>query len=209
MAACVPAGTVALAGANLEQLRTSPLYGKLPLSSFSGAKSLLAAWNGKEVLVISAPGPALNGPPEMVESARGQQKTGISGALELLKQADEFADRSAIWIVLKGDTTLPLAGNAANVNRLMRNMEFAAITAGAGPRVELALTARGRTDDAARHFEETLRAMLTLLAAAETKHPKLAGLLRSIPVRRDGQVVRAGVSTDADGAVHLLELLVP
>src|ERR1039457_4193817 len=57
--ACVPQDTLALAGVNLEQLRASALWQKLPpgaaafLEPLRNASYLLLAYNGKDVLAIA------------------------------------------------------------------------------------------------------------------------------------------------------------
>ena len=226
MAACVPPGTVALAGLNLEQLRASPLYQVLPqgtavlLEPFHDARSLLAAYSGKDLLLISrgvftappagailvSPGLALVGSARSVEAAQAQYKTGMPGEAELVAQAQSVAGGPLVWILVRGDTVLPLTGNAANVNRLLRNMEFGAITVSASPGIDFAIAARGKTSEAARHFEETLRAAFTMAAAGEARQSELAAVLRSIQVHREDRSVRASLSTNAETARKLLEM---
>jgi hypothetical protein len=218
-----------LAGVNLEQLRASPLYPLLPrtvsalIEPYSGARSLLAAYSGKDILLVAngpfpepptgttliAPGVAVAGSPGSVRAAQAQYKTNAAGEPELVSQADAVAAGNQIWILARGDVPLPLTGNAANVNRLLRNMEFAAVTMAVHSAIEFTVTARGRTPDAARHFEETLRATLTMTAAAEAKNANLAALLRTIQVRRDDRMVHATLSTNTETARQLLELFAP
>jgi hypothetical protein len=228
MASCVPAGTVALAGLDLDQLRASPLYPKLPraavvfLEPFRDARSLLAAFSGKDLLVVAggsfaqapagatlaSPRLALAGSPEAVRAAETQHGTRVTGAPELLAQAQRIAAGNQIWIAVRGDVMLPLTGNAANLNHMLRNLEFADLTLRVQSTLEFAIVARGRTQDAARHFADTLRASLTMAAAAEAKQADLAALLRSIRVRREDRSVRASVSTTADMAQKLIQRLV-
>ncbi|SPE40044.1 conserved hypothetical protein [Candidatus Sulfopaludibacter sp. SbA3] len=206
-----------MAGLNLEQLRTSPWYAKLPrtvatvMEPFRGARLLLAAYSGKDLLVIASgpSGLALSGSAESTQAAEAQRKMAATGAPELLADAESIAAGKQIWVVVRGDAALPLSGNAANVNRLLRNMEFAAITVRLDSTIEFAIVARGRTVDAARHFEETLRAALTMAAAADAKQAEMAALLRSIQVRREDRVVRAAVSAGGDAAEKLLAWLTP
>lgn len=104
LAACVPSDTLALAGVNLEQLRASALYRRLPpgaapfLEPLRNASYLLLAWNGKDVLAIArgtfreppagavllAKNLAVSGSPEAVRVAAAQRKTGQTGARWLL-----------------------------------------------------------------------------------------------------------------------------
>ncbi len=214
LASYIPAGTVALGGVNLEQLRASPLYPQLPrvvtalVEPYGGARMLLAAYSGKDLLLVSSGG-SLSGPPEAVRAAQAQHRTGSTGAPDLLAQAQTVAAGNQIWAVVRGDTALPLTGNAANVNRLLRNMEFAALTVGLHASADFAVIARGRTPEAARHFEETLRATLTMAAAGEARNANLAALLRSIQVRRDDRMVHATLSTGTEAARQLLETIAP
>jgi hypothetical protein len=225
MASCLPPTAAILAGVDLAHLRTTPFYAKLPpataslMEQFHDARSLLAASNGNDLLVIAggtftaapsgailiAPTLALAGSAEAIAAADTRRKNG-SPQPALLAPAESIAGGKDIWAVVRGDVTLPLSGNAANVNRLLRNMEFAAVTVRAGSPVEFALTARGRSPEAALHFEQTLRAILTMTAAAETKQPDLAALLRSIQVRREDRTVTAALSTTLDAASKLLDL---
>ncbi len=225
-AACVPPGAVALAGFDLERLRASPLYPKLPraiqsfVEPFRDARTLLAAYSGKEILLIArgsftappagatllAPGLALAGPAESIAAAKARR---VTGAPELLTYAQAAAAGNAIWIVTLGNVALPLTGNAANVNRLLRDMEFAALSVRLQPGIDFALNARGRSPEAARHFEETLRASLTMAAVGEAKNSQLTALLHSIQLHRDGREVRSQLSVDTNAAQHLIETLVP
>lgn len=213
MAACIPAGTNILAGVDLDRLRTSPLYARLPPSvqalqrQFQTAHSLLAVSRGADLLLITSPGLALTGSPDLIAAAEAQRKKGVSGAPDLVKHAAEVAAGRQIWVVARGDVPLPLTGNAANLNHLLRNMEYAALTVHVDSTVEFAIAARGRSPEAARRFEQTLRAAITMTAAGEAKHPDLAALLRSIQVQRQDRTVHAGFSSATDAAQHLLEML--
>lgn len=191
----VPAGSVAVGGVDVAGLRGSALYAKIaPLvQSYGDVRSLLLAYRGNEVLVMADGKPA--GPADLVQVAEAQHATGKSGAPELLEHAPR--DRQ-IWAVVRGGVSLPLTGNYANVNRLLRDMEYAAVGVRVASQVEIAVTARGRTAEAARHFEATFRATLTLIAAGESKNAELAGVLRSIQVKREDRDVSARVSMPAE-----------
>jgi hypothetical protein len=205
MASYVPPGAVVLAGIDLAGLRASPLYAKLPpailglTQPFQNAPSMLLASNGKDLLLVA--GGKLTGPPDFVQAAEAQHRSGVTGVPDLLNHAQSIAAGQHIWLVVRGGTVLPLTGNAANVNRLLRDMEFAALTLRADSAIDVALTARGRTPEAARHFENTLRATLTMAAAGETR---LAPTLRSIQLQREDRTVQAKVSLTPDAAQRLL-----
>ena len=91
------------------------------------------------------------------------------------------------WAVIRGGTRLPLQGNLANLNNLLVDPELvtAGIRGGDGYAVEL--TARCPTEDRARHFEGSLRAVLLLIQAGQAAQ-----------VRREGTTVRASMTVPAE-----------
>ena len=59
----------------------------------------------------------------------------------------------------------------------------------------------------AREFEETLRAMLTLAATAQSRQPEVASLISAIPVERKDRTVTASANLPPallDKLVHQL-----
>ncbi len=228
-ASCIPAGTIVLAGVDLNGLRAAPIYSKLPAAavalagSFNTASSALLAYNGKDLLAIArgrfaqtppgatlaAPGLAVFGSPQLVAAALAQRRSHATGAPALVALAESIAAGRQIWIVVQGGTPLPLTGNAANLNHVMRNAESVTIAANVGSGLALAVVAMGRTDESARDIEETLRAEITLGAAAEKRWPDLATVLRSIQVDRNGRTVRIALSADADAAAKLITAIAP
>ena len=216
MAALIPADTLILAGLNLDDLRASPLYPKLPPAAraltepFRDAAYLLVASNGKDIAAIARgrfreapPGATLAAPSLAVAG----HKNGRDGAPDLLARAASLAGGKQIWIVARGGVPLPVAGNAANLNRLLRNTEYAAMAARVGSGIEIEATAVGRTAEAGREFEENLRAILTLTAAANARQPDLVALIHSIQISREDRTVRASFSGGADAADRLLRLV--
>ena len=227
MAASIPADTLILAGLNLDELRASPLYPKLPpavrtlAEPLRDAGYLLLAFNGKDLLSIArgpfreappdatllAPGLSAAGSPGSVRAAVAQHKTGRPGAPGLFARAATVADGVQMWMVARGGVPLPVAGNAANLNRLLRDTEYATIAVRIGSRIEIEASAAGRTAEAAREFEESVRAILSLAAVANARQPDLVALIRSIQIRRDDRTVRAVLSGGADAVARLLGLV--
>ena len=227
MASCIPADTLLLAGLNLDQVRGSPLYPRLPPAAralaepLRDARYLLLASNGKDILAIArgrfceappgatlvAPGLAVTGSPGSVRAAIAQCKTGRNGAPDLLARAASLADGRQIWMVARGGVPLPVTGNAANLNRLLRDTEYAGIAVRLGSGIEIEATAVGRTAEAGREFEENLRAILSLTAAASARQPDLVALIRSIQIRREDRTVHASLSGGPDAADRLLRLV--
>jgi hypothetical protein len=226
-ASCIPADTLVLAGVNLDRLRAAPLYSKLPAAAtaiagaFSGASSALLAYDGKDLLVIArgsfakapdgatlaAPNLALFGAPQLVAAAMAQRRSRTPGAPALLARAESIAAGRQVWIVIQGGVAFPLSGNASNLNQLLHHAESATVTASFDSGLALELTAIGNTADGARNIEETVRADITLAAAAEARQPDLAKLLRSIRIDRDDRSVRITLSASEDAAAKLLAAL--
>jgi hypothetical protein len=226
-ASCIPADTLVLAGLNLDGLRAAPLYSKLPAAAaamagaFTGASSALLAYNGKDLLAIArgsfakapagatlaAPNLALFGAPQLVAAAMAQRRSRTVGAPALLARAESIAAGRQIWMVIQGGVAFPLSGNAANLNQLLHHAESATVTASFASGLALEVTAIGRTGDAARNIEETVRADITLAAAAEARQPDLAKLLRSIQIDRENRSVRITLSADEDAAAKMIGAL--
>jgi hypothetical protein len=227
MASSIPADTSILGGVNLDELRASPLYPKLPAAvraltePLRDARYLLLASNGKDIVAVArgrfreappgatlvAPGLAVTGSPGAVRAAIAQHKTGRNGAPDLLARAASLADGRQIWMVARGGVPLPVTGNAANLNRLLRDTEYAGIAVRLGSGIEIEATAVGRTAEAGREFEENLRAILSLTAAASARQPDLVALIRSIQIRREDRTVRVSLSAGPDAVVSLLGLI--
>ena len=227
MATFIPADSLLLAGLNLDEVRASPLYPKLPPAARALAEPLrdagylLLASNGKDIAAIArgrfreappgatlvAPGLAVGGSPDSIRAAIAQHKTGRNGAPDLLACAASVADGRQIWIVTRGGVPLPVTGNAANLNRLLRDTEYAAIGARVGSQIEIEATAVGRSTEAGREFEERLRAILSLAAAANARRPDLVALIRSVLIRREDRTVRVALSAGPDAVDPLLRLV--
>ncbi len=224
MASRIPPSATLLAGIDLVRLRASPFYPKLPpavltlLEPLREASFLMLASDGRNLLSI-ARGPfgeapagatmvskdlAISGTPDFMSAAQTAH-----AAPRLVTYASTIAFGVQIWIVAQGGVTLPLTGNAANLNRLLRDCENSAITVKLGSTMELSFTALGRTSDAARKVEDTLRATITLTVAGEARNIDMVNLLRSIQLTREDRTVRATVSATPDAAQKLLSGLSP
>ena len=221
MESYLPADTLAVAGVRLDRLRASPLYPKLPpvagamLAPLHEASYVLVAVSGKYLVEIARgnftqapPGAvlvdrtlALGGSQAAVRAALAQHRAGGAAPTDLLAHAGN----GTIWIVARGAATLPVTGNAANLNRLIHETEFAATDLTLARQVTFEFTGFCRTPDRARVFEENLRAIFSLAAAA-VRQPDLAAVLQSADVRRDNMTVHATLSAGDDAAARLLDL---
>jgi hypothetical protein len=226
LAACIPPDAALVAGVDLDALRASPLYPKIPpaakafAAQLGGVSSTLVAYNGKELLVAVhgnfkappagaaslAPDLALIGSPEQMAAATAQYKSGRTGAPALLAQAESLAAGAQLWIVARGDARLPLAGNAANLARILRKAEFVTLTARTSAGLVLELRAIAPDSNAASAIEETLRADLTLAAAAEAKRADVAAALRAARVTRTDREVRVTLAVNDDVAGRLFSM---
>lgn len=226
MASCIPEGALAVAGIDLVALRRAAHDARLPataaafLEPFRNAAHLLLASDGKGLLSISSgltPGTAagagssasslaVSGPADLVRASGKQRQTGTTGAPDLLARAEPLARGRPIWIVARGGGTLPLTGNAANLNHLLRATEFATLSATIGDRITLDFSGICGADESALQLEENLRGLISLAAAAGARRPELAALLRGIQVRREGRAVYATLTTGPDSLDQMLRL---
>jgi len=222
MAVCVPPDTVVLAGLRLEKIRNASLYPALPatwralLEPLRDATDLLAAYNGRDLLVTARgrfasapPGAvllgttlALGGSPAAIRAATAQRATGRTGAPALVAQAESAAGKP-IWLVVQGRTSLPLTGNLANLNRLLRLVDYATLTADFDSRVDIRASGSCRTPEDGRQLEEALRALITL-AAVGTRDPDLMAAFQSAQVTRDSSAVHVAISASAQAIEKLL-----
>jgi hypothetical protein len=213
----VPAAAVALAGVDLDRLRASPLYAKLPapaaafLETFRNAHSLLVASTGSELLTIARgavpgatqihPDLALLGAPELIASA-----TAPHSRPPLLSAAETVAAIHPIWIAVRGGAPLPLSGNLANLNNLVTLASDLTLSAQLRDAVDLELIARCPTPAAALQFEQRLRALVSLAGAA-VRQPEAASTLRALQLRREDRTVRAALSIPPAALANLLPWL--
>ena len=227
LSACIPSGSTLIAGADLAQLRSSPLYAKLPetakgfLAQFARVSTAVAAYNGADLLIAARgafppppPGAvmldsniALFGSSDRIAAAAAQYKAGRSGAPELVARAEAVSAGKQLWVAARGNGPWPLTGNAANLARILRNADFVTLTVQLDSEVALDLRALAREENAARAIEETLRADLTLAAAGEAKHAGIARALGAAQVTRARSDVRVSLVLSTDDAARLFALL--
>jgi hypothetical protein len=211
----VPAATMALAGVDLNRLRASPLYTKLPpvaqafLQPFSRAHFVLVASTGVELLTIArgvvpgatqiAPDLALSGADSLIAAAIAPHPPA-----DILTAAESIAAARPIWLAVRGGVALPLEGNLANVNNLLRGTEYVTLAAQPGDPTEVELVAQCPTPVAALRFEQTFRAMVSLAVATNARQSVTAGVLQSIRIHREDRVVYVSLSAPLDALARLL-----
>ena len=215
LSARVPTATVALAGVDLDRLRTSPLLPKLPpvalafLEPYGHARYVLIGLAGAELLTIArgvvpgatqlAPDLALSGAPDLIAAA-----TVAHPAAGILAQAESVAAASPVWIAVRGGVGLPLEGNLANVNNLLRDTEYVTLAVQPGDPTQLELVARCPSTEAALRFEQSFRALVSLTIGANARQPTTAGVLQSIRIGREERVVHVSLSAPVDALRKLL-----
>lgn len=223
MNSCVPSGTIVLAGAHLDRVRGNALFQKLSgdalsvLEPMRDADSLLAAYNGSDFVLIGhglftkAPAGAtlvtanlaVGGSAGAVQAVARQHATGQTGAPALVAWAQPVSSE-AIWAVAAGGATLPLQGNLANLNRLLRLTDHATLGVDLNAAVMVHATGYGRSADAARQLEETLRSFVSL-GAATTRDRDLEAVLKKVTIAREGTIVRVSAAATAEEIGKLVE----
>jgi hypothetical protein len=208
---------VLLAGLKLDRLRASPLYQRVAaLDPVRDASYLLITSDGRSLVWIArgdfrqapagatllGPNLAISGPADAVRNATAQHAAGNSGAPDLLEQAAPLAGSADIWAVIRGGIALPLAGNAANVNRILKLIDYGTLTVRLGSSIDVEITGICHAADAGERLEETVRAIVSL---AEAANPRLAAALKSVQIRREGTIVHATLATDADSVGKLID----
>jgi hypothetical protein len=218
LASAVPSDATALAAIDLAALRASQLYSKLPPALIAlaeplrDASKMMLAWDGRDLLLLAygnfthppsgytmiAPGIAASGAPNRIQAARQQLRAGSGGASPFPEAA------GTIWAAVRGDGRIPLAGNLANANNLLREASTTTLSAQLRDAVDLTLTAQCPSPENARRFEESLRAIVTLAAAASARQPEIAKALREIRVERQDRTVHASGTATPEALARLV-----
>jgi len=208
LATRVPMSAVVLSGVDLDRLRTSPLYGKLPpaaqafLTPLAKAQRALIASDGRAFLVIArgeitggtraGVGISLFGAPGLIAAAQ----SGHSAAA-ILTPAARVASEQAVWIAIRGGVRLPLSGDLDNFNNLLREVDWLTMILQPSDPVALEVRAECPTQDAAVHWEQTVRALVSM-STATTRDTELAGALQGMRLERTEGTVRATLTMPAD-----------
>jgi hypothetical protein len=100
--------------------------------------------------------------------------------------------------------TLPLEGNLANVNNLLRGTEYVTFAVQSGDPAELELVARCPSPDAAQRFEQSFRALVSLWIVAYRRQPATAAVLQAIRISRAERDVHVTLSAPLDVLAKLM-----
>ena len=205
MAACVPPGAIAVAGVEMKGLRGSPLFqqvqdllGNVPV--LEQATDGLVAWNGNEFAAAvrgnftTPPSGVTKLEPGLVvfgrwaSAAQAQHARAQPGEPLLIERAGSVARQWPVWAVFTGGRSLPLTGNAANLNRLLRATDFATLAARPTDGIDLVASGYSPTSTEAVRLEETVRALITLTAGAG-RNRDLASLIGTATLARADRTV--------------------
>jgi len=211
----LPASAIAISGIDLDRLRASPLFARLPpvaqafLAPFTQAHRVLIAYTGAELLTIArgtvpgatqiAPDLALSGAPDLIAAVTRPHATPA-----ILAPATAVAAQSPVWFAVRGGIALPLEGNFANLNNLLRPAEFITLAVQPGDPAAIELLAQSPTPQTALAFEQSFRAIASLAIATGSRRPDTVALLQSIHIVRENRVVRVSISAALDPLASLL-----
>jgi hypothetical protein len=175
LASALPTNAAIIAGLDIDRLRNTPLFAKLP-ESFRDASYVLAAYDA----------------PNLVTASRTRNRIVVSGPAAKGAPPDllRYAAATPLWIVVRGSAPLPLAGNLANINRLLEQTERTLITATVADRIQFEAEGVCATPAAADHLAGNARAIATL-----AKLP--------LDVQVDGNTVRVTGSAAIDAVARL------
>jgi hypothetical protein len=222
--ACFNPRTLAIASVDLDRLRGSAAMKELPpesaslLRPFGQASRLAVGYDGREFLVLAqgnlkeAPaggtfissGVAAFGSPATIEAARAQSKTGRTGAGWLLQRAAPVALQNDLWAVAVGGTAFPASGAAANLNPLMKGLDYATLAVKFDSPMRFVLTGFSDKPEKAASFEETVRGLLSLTALAAKRQAGVAEAAKGVEVRREGLAVKIMFSAAPARAAEIL-----
>jgi hypothetical protein len=175
LATYMPADATVIAAIDLDRLRATPLFAKIP-EPFREGSYALVGYDGKDLVTASRTGARV--------TVSGHAVKG--NPPDLLQHATD----APIWIVARGNSRLPLAGNLANLNQLLQQTDYATVSARVADRVNLEIAGVCASAPTAQHLEENLRALASLF-----KFP--------LDVDREGAVVRATASISFEAAGKL------
>ncbi|MBV8906071.1 MAG: hypothetical protein JOZ22_20730 [Acidobacteriia bacterium] len=186
------------------------------LEPFRNASLVWAAYNGKDLLLLAAgnfakapsgtilltPHLALAGSETATRAAASQHATRRIAAQQLLSEAAPVMHNPS-WAVARGGTPLPVAGNLANLNRILRFTEYATAGLSGESALSIYFTGYCASPEPARHLEESLRAIVTLASTA-THSADRKSLLQSIRIDREDSTVRVQLPLSQPALEQLL-----
>ena len=222
LASAIPADAIVLASVDLGPLRAAPIAARLPeaarqnLETYRTASRLIFAWKPDSLLVLAAgafrtapagatlasPNLAIAGTEDAVRAAIARSRSHANPSA-LLQYAEQAAAGAPVWIAARGGVTLPLTGNAANVNRLLRRLEFGSLSVTLDSPARIRFTGLAVTGADAAQSEETLRAFFSLAAAGEAHQAELAALFQAVRISHEERTVSATLQAPIERLIQL------
>ena len=165
----------------------------------------LSGDDGERAIVVLDHGRALAGPPVLVRAAIDRYRSGHRAApRDLLARAEALPDDAQIWAVVLAwhglsPGTLRNMGNAANLDRILREVESATLTADLRSGVRVAFAGDCRTAQDAKTLSEQLRGLLSLLRANVPKNrPDIQRAAASIQVSQSARTAKVNLDLPQD-----------
>jgi hypothetical protein len=225
--ACLPPDAAVVASFDLTSLRASPIYPDLPdtarqfLAAYPSASRLMLAWDRHTLLTVQTGNfeqppsgatlvdshLAISGGELAVRAAAARHNSHTEQPSRLVAYANRTVAAAPLWVAVQGGEALPLTGNIVNLNRLLRLLNYAAVSLTLDSPAQLKLNATAPTPEQAQQCEETLRAVFTLLAVGESRHPDLAALLQSAQIELQGRTLSATLQAPLAQVDQLLAML--
>jgi choline dehydrogenase-like flavoprotein len=225
LAAFLPAGSVALAGLRVDEVKGTPAGAKLAaLLEPAGveAHDLLVSWDGKDWLfaargrlrapatqTLTAVGDTvLAGSAEALRSAIAQHAAGRPGPNALLDCARDSAGQGQFWAVSNGAPLIPRTARYASVERLLNAIEDIRFSVDLRDGIQAAASGNCLNNENAAIIDGSLRAMLSLgrLNVAR-RDPDLLRAYNGIRVEQHGRAVRLTAAIPRDAADKLIARL--
>jgi hypothetical protein len=145
LAAYLPTDASIVGAFDIDALRNTPLFPKLP-ENFREASYVMAALD----------------PPNLVTASLIQGRIQATTPKSTPPDLARHATTAPIWVAVKGTAQLPLTGNLSNINTLLGQTDYTVISIQLKDHAEFTAEAVCRTPEAASHLDQNLRAIATL-----------------------------------------------
>ncbi len=230
----MPPDTLALADIHLDQLRATPLYAKLnaknllpgPKEVRAEIDELLLASDGRGSVTF-ARGRFAEKPPGGEFTLIGD-KIAVAGSADMMHAAIERSKRGGspppivallealhgsgeVWAVSNGwpgfsDAEARQMGNAANLNRVLRSVQTASLTADFGSGMHMSAAADCPTQQDAQNLADSLRGLLGMIRLSiPPRQPDLQRAFDAIQVQPAGRSIHVAVDLAPQLATQLVD----